>query len=99
MKSQKLQKLIIHLFHRLLYLNNENSNVIPPIKDIKVPKNKIREIRSLMVDALYLVDHKIKLVGGSYVKVITVKMNKEEVLLEVEKKVGDKLDYYEIPYQ
>ena len=52
-----------------------------------------------MVDALYLVDHKIKLVGGSYVKVITVKMNKEEVLLEVEKKVGDKLDYYEIPYQ
>ena len=44
-------------------------------------------------------DHKIKLEDGLYVKVIAVKMNKDNVFLEVEEKVGDELEYYEIEYQ
>ncbi|CAG8483170.1 10693_t:CDS:2 [Paraglomus occultum] len=37
--------------------------------------------------------------NGLYVKVIAVKMNKDNGFLEVEKKVGDELEYYEIEYQ
>ena len=44
-------------------------------------------------------DRKIKLEDGLYVKVIAAKANKDNVFLEVEEKVGDKLDYYEIMYQ
>ena len=40
-------------------------------------------------------DRKIKLEDGIYVKVIAVKMNKDNVYLEVE----DKLERYEIMYQ
>ena len=44
-------------------------------------------------------DRKIKLEDRLYVKVIAVKMSKDGVFLEVEEKVGDKLEYYEIMYQ
>ncbi|CAG8698068.1 13470_t:CDS:2, partial [Ambispora leptoticha] len=64
--------------------------------DKKLSKKKIR---SLLVKASYLVDHKIKLEDGLYVKVIAVKMNNDNVFLEVEEKVGDELEYYEITYQ
>ncbi|CAG8679323.1 5190_t:CDS:2, partial [Gigaspora rosea] len=71
-----------------------------PKKENKSDKKLSRKkIRSLLVKASYLVDHKIKLENGLYVKVIAVKMNNENVFLEVEEKVGDELEYYEILYQ
>ena len=96
MKTQKLQELI-HLFHRpgenhlisdLLLLNEENEE-----QDLKN--------RSLMVEASYLVNREIQIGDGPYVRVITVKMFKEEgVVLELGQKVGERLIYYgEIPYQ
>ncbi|CAG8435116.1 7456_t:CDS:2 [Funneliformis mosseae] len=57
------------------------------------------KIRSLMNKASYLVGRKIKLEDKLYVKVIAVKTNDDGVFLEVEEKVGDKLEYYEIMYQ
>ena len=44
-------------------------------------------------------EHNIKLEDKLYVKVVGVKMNKDGVFLEVEDKVEDKLEYYEIMYQ
>jgi hypothetical protein len=44
-------------------------------------------------------DRKIKLEDGFHVKVVGVKMSNDGVFLEVEEKVGDKLEYYEIMYQ
>ncbi|CAG8438286.1 8030_t:CDS:2 [Funneliformis caledonium] len=58
-----------------------------------------KKIRSLMNKASYLVGRKIKLEDKLYVKVIAVKTNDDGVFLEVEEKVGDKLEYYEIMYQ
>jgi len=52
-----------------------------------------------MVKASHLVDCRIKLEDGIDVKVISVKMNKENVFLEVEEKVDNGLEYYEIEYQ
>ena len=52
-----------------------------------------------MVKASHLVDCRIKLEDGIDVKVISVKMNKENVFLEVEEEVGSELEYYEIEYQ
>jgi hypothetical protein len=45
------------------------------------------------------VDCKIKLDDGVCVKVISAKMDKDGVFLEVEGKVEDELVYYEIMYQ
>jgi hypothetical protein len=45
------------------------------------------------------VDCKIKLDDGVCVKVISAKIDKDGVFLEVEEKVGDELEYYEIMYQ
>ena len=52
-----------------------------------------------MSKASYLVDCKIKLDDGVCVKVISAKIDKDGVFLEVEEKVGDELEYYEIMYQ
>ncbi|CAG8812746.1 25206_t:CDS:2, partial [Dentiscutata erythropus] len=71
-----------------------------PKKANKSDKNlSKKKIRSLLVKASYLVDRKIKLEDGLYVKVIAVKMNNDNVFLEAEEKVGDELEYYEITYQ
>ncbi|KAF0552471.1 hypothetical protein F8M41_021787 [Gigaspora margarita] len=74
-----------------------------PKKENKGNKNckklSKKKIRSLMVKASYLVDHKIKLEDKLYVKVVAVKMNNDGVFLEVEEKVGNELEYYEITYQ
>ena len=52
-----------------------------------------------MSKASYLVDCKIKLDDGVCVKIISAKIDKDGVFLEVEEKVGDELEYYEIMYQ
>lgn len=52
-----------------------------------------------MNKASYLLDRKIKLEDNLYVKVVAVKMNNNDVYLEVEEKVGDQLEYFEIAYQ
>ncbi|RHZ82841.1 hypothetical protein Glove_103g242 [Diversispora epigaea] len=71
-----------------------------PIKKNKSDKKlSKKKIRSLMVKASHLVDHKIKLEDGLYVKVVAVKMNNDNIFLEVEEKVEDKFEYYEITYQ
>ncbi|RIA94874.1 hypothetical protein C1645_734494 [Glomus cerebriforme] len=65
----------------------------------KLSKEKIR---SLLNKASHLVDCKIRLDDGinvKIVKVISAKMGKDGVFLEVEEKVGDELKYYEIMYQ
>ncbi|CAG8762707.1 30459_t:CDS:2 [Gigaspora margarita] len=83
------------------YVNEDPKFLDYPAKkgnksDKKLSKKKIR---TLLAKASYLVDRKIKLEDGLYVKVIAVKMNNENVFLEVEEKVGDELEYYEIMYQ
>ncbi|RIA78919.1 hypothetical protein C1645_842061 [Glomus cerebriforme] len=70
-----------------------------PKKGNKSEKLSKRKIRSLMSKASHLVDCKIKLDDGVFVKVISAKINKNGVFLEVEEKVGDELEYYEIMYQ
>jgi hypothetical protein len=63
---------------------------------------KIQKIRSLLSKASHFVDCKVKLDDGvcvKVVKVISAKMDKDGVFLEVEEKVGDELEYYEIMYQ
>ncbi|RGB40744.1 hypothetical protein C1646_752968 [Rhizophagus diaphanus] len=62
-------------------------------------KLPIEKNRSLLVKASYLLNRKIKLEGGFHVKVVCVMMSNDGVFLEVEEKVGDKLEYYEIMYQ
>ncbi|CAG8508358.1 4747_t:CDS:2 [Paraglomus occultum] len=69
-------------------------------KSDKKPSTKISICEVFFIDQSFTsVNHKIKLEDGFYVKVIAVKMNKDNVFLEVEEKVGDKLEYYEIEYQ
>ncbi|CAG8524608.1 5702_t:CDS:2, partial [Acaulospora morrowiae] len=63
------------------------------------PKKRNKSNKKLSKKASHLVDHKIKLEDGFYVTVIGIKMNKDNVFLEVEEKVGDELEYYEIEYQ
>ena len=63
---------------------------------------KIQKIRSLLNKASVLVDCKIKLDEGfrvKIVKVISAKMVKDGVFLEVEEKVGDEFKCYEVMYQ
>jgi hypothetical protein len=60
---------------------------------------KIQEICSLLNKAARLVDGEIKLDNGICVKVVKVMMDKDGVFLEVEEKVEDGLEHYEIMYQ
>ena len=63
---------------------------------------KIQKICSLISKASYLVDCKIKLDDGicvKVVKIISMKIDKDGIFLEVEEKVRDELEYYEIMYQ
>ncbi|CAG8625817.1 2710_t:CDS:2, partial [Funneliformis mosseae] len=67
--------------------------------DKKLSKKKIR---SLLNKASHLVDCKIRLDDGiniKIVKVMSAKMDKDSVFLEMKEKVEDKLKYYEIMYQ
>ncbi|CAG8491069.1 2592_t:CDS:2 [Paraglomus occultum] len=72
---------------------------IPKKRNKSDKKPSTKKISSLLIKASHLVNHKIKLEDGLYVKVIAAKMNKDNVFLEVEEKVGDELKYYEIEYQ
>ncbi|CAB4442438.1 unnamed protein product [Rhizophagus irregularis] len=73
-----------------------------PKKGNKSKKLSKKKIRSLLSKASHFVDCKVKLDDGvcvKVVKVISAKMDKDGVFLEVEEKVGDELEYYEIMYQ
>ncbi|CAB4474629.1 hypothetical protein RhiirA5_435364 [Rhizophagus irregularis] len=70
--------------------NKENKSY----KKLPIEKN-----RSLLDKASYLLNRKIKLEDGFHVKVVGVKMSNDGIFLEVEEKVEDKLEYYEIMYQ
>ncbi|CAG8622116.1 16752_t:CDS:2 [Funneliformis mosseae] len=83
----------------LVYFNDLDNS---PKKGNKSKKLSKKKIRSLLSKASHFVDCKVKLDDGVCVKVIKVnstKMNKDSVFLEVEEKVGDELEYYEIMCQ
>ncbi|CAG8739146.1 6224_t:CDS:2 [Funneliformis caledonium] len=72
-----------------------------PKKGNKSKKLSKKKIYYLLSKASHFVDCKVKLDDGvcvKVVKVISMKMNKDSVFLEMEEKVGDELEYYEIMY-